>query len=219
MEPKKIVIADSRWLLLTGLKSVLERTPALDLVAETHQSCDLGKLLTEHQPDVVVTGFSVQSVVESNRLKAALKKSPKTRLLYIGDSVQKATVADVMQLEPRSYILTVCDEQEIVDAIWAAVEDKAFFCGKILDVLTGTENLQIGLELADSCQPVLLSEREVEIIQLIAEEFSSKQIAEQLFISSHTVNTHRKNIMHKIGVCNTAGILMYAVRNEILSQA
>jgi DNA-binding CsgD family transcriptional regulator len=68
-----------------------------------------------------------------------------------------------------------------------------------------------------TCDPVLLSERENEIIVLIAEGYTNDQIAEQLFLSKHTVNTHRKNILAKLGVKNTAGIVMYAVKTQLIS--
>jgi len=103
-----------------------------------------------------------------------------------------------------------------------AVEETArgskFFCGQILETI---RKASIDVEDIDfdsfSCEPIVVSDRENEIITLIAEGLTNIQIAEQLFLSSHTVNTHRKNIMAKLGVKNTAGIVMYAVKTNLVS--
>ena len=93
-----------------------------------------------------------------------------------------------------------------------------FFCGQILETI---QKAQIDVNDLDfdsfSCDAVVLSERENEIIVLIAEGFTNNQIAEELFLSNHTITTHRKNIMAKLGVKNTAGIVMYAVKTNLVS--
>jgi DNA-binding NarL/FixJ family response regulator len=93
-----------------------------------------------------------------------------------------------------------------------------FFCGKILDEIR-RESIDVtdleGLEL--TCDPIVLSGRETEVLQLIAEGHTNTQIAEKLFLSAHTVTTHRKNIMAKLGVNNTAAIVMYAVKTGLVS--
>jgi DNA-binding CsgD family transcriptional regulator len=93
-----------------------------------------------------------------------------------------------------------------------------FFCGQILETIQRA-NIDVNDIDFDSftCEPVVLSDRENEIIKLIAEGNTNPQIADLLFLSSHTVNTHRKNIMTKLGVKNTAGIVMYAVKTNLVS--
>ena len=117
-----------------------------------------------------------------------------------------------------SYIKKDCDLQEIYDAVLETAKGNKFFCGKILETINKS-NLDVddidygGL----TCDPVMMSDRENEIIVLIAEGYTNDQIAEMLFLSKHTVNTHRKNILFKLGVKNTAGIVMYAVKTELVS--
>ena len=92
------------------------------------------------------------------------------------------------------------------------------FCGQILERIR-EEKINIDdIEFDElSCDPIAISEREVEIIALIAEGYTNGQIAAKLFISNHTVNTHRKNIMKKLGVNNTAGIVMYAAKTNLVN--
>ena len=93
-----------------------------------------------------------------------------------------------------------------------------FFCGQILETI---HKANIDVDDIDcdalSCEPLSLSEREMEIITLIAEGYTNTQIADMIFLSTHTVNTHRKNIMGKLGVKNTAGIVMYAVKTNLVT--
>src|SRR5690606_35251920 len=97
-------------------------------------------------------------------------------------------------------------------------EGKKFFCGQILETI---QRASIDINDIDvdalSCEPVSLSEREVQIIKMIAEGLTNAQIAEDLFLSNHTINTHRKNILSKLGIKNTAGIVMYAVKMNLVS--
>ena len=115
-----------------------------------------------------------------------------------------------------SYVKKDCELSEIVNAVLETQKGNKFFCGQILETI---QKAQIDVNDLDfdsfSCDAVVLSERENEIIVLIAEGFTNNQIAEELFLSNHTITTHRKNIMAKLGVKNTAGIVMYAVKTNL----
>ena len=127
-------------------------------------------------------------------------------------------MVDALRSGVKSYVKKDCDITEIINAIKETDRGNKFFCGQILETI---QRANINVEDIDfesfSCEPVLLSERENEIIKYIAEGQTNAQIAEQLFLSNHTINTHRKNIMAKLGVKNTAGIVMYAVKTQIVS--
>ena len=106
---------------------------------------------------------------------------------------------------------------EILEAVTETAQGNKFFCGQILETIQDA-NLDVeDIDDVFSCEAVIISKRECEIITLIAEGFTNQQIAEKLFLSSHTVNTHRKNIMAKLGVKNTAGIVMYAIKTNLTS--
>ena len=118
-----------------------------------------------------------------------------------------------------SYIKKSCDLQEIIDAIHNTSKGVNFFCGKILEAIK-KDSIEVSLLTNSqefSCDAVELSKREKEVLCLIAEGLTNTAIADKLFLSSHTVTTHRKNIMIKLGVNNTAGIVMYAVKSGIVS--
>ena len=118
-----------------------------------------------------------------------------------------------------SYIKKSCDLEEITDAIQQTSRGTSFFCGKILEEIRKAsivvDEFNNVTELP--CDAIELSKREKEVLYLIAEGNTNTEIAEILFLSSHTVTTHRKNIMIKLGVKNTAGIVMYAVKSGLVS--
>ena len=117
-----------------------------------------------------------------------------------------------------SYVKKDCELSEIVNAVNETSRGNKFFCGQILETIQKAEIDVNDLDFDSfSCEAVVLSQRENEIIKLVAEGNTNGKIAELLFLSNHTINTHRKNIMAKLGVKNTAGIVMYAVKMNIVS--
>jgi DNA-binding NarL/FixJ family response regulator len=111
-------------------------------------------------------------------------------------------------------LLKDCDQDEIVEAIYKTAAGEQFMCGKIVTSVLDDSTANIA---SSSCEGLNISEREMEIIKLIAEGLSNKEVADKLFLSTHTVTTHRKNIMNKLGVNNTAGLVLFAVRENLIS--
>ena len=118
----------------------------------------------------------------------------------------------------RSYVKKSCSLEEIINAVSDTAKGERFFCGQVLDRLRRESvDLDSLIDNDFGCEPVVISERESEIIALIAEGMTNTQIAEKLFLSGHTVGTHRKNIMQKLGVNNTAALVMYAVKTGMVN--
>jgi len=110
-------------------------------------------------------------------------------------------------------LMNDCDKDEIIDSVKSCAKGDKFFCGQVLDKLNWSE----GQESSHGCDPINISERELEVLQLIAEGLTTKQIADKLHLSFHTVMTHRKNMMAKLGLNNTAGLIVYAVKENLIS--
>ena len=213
----RLLLADSNQLIRVGLKSTLSG------LAEVHSIVEIsnGKQFIDFAQqggiavvliDYTAEGFDINDVIASLRLNPSLK--------FIGLTYLQSpqTLVDALRGGVMSYIKKDCDLQEISDAVIETAKGNKFFCGKILETIS-----KANLDVDDidhgvlTCDPVLMSDRENEIIVLIAEGYTNDQIAEMLFLSKHTVNTHRKNILFKLGVKNTAGIVMYAVKTQLVS--
>ncbi len=219
MEVKKIsvAIADSSRLIRTGLDLVLSQESDIELVGEAENTAQLVELLASFQVDVVLMDFTAQNfslevIVELTRT------FPDTRVVAITPDQDGETIINALKAGVTSYIKKDCDFDEIISSVRETANGSKFFCGKILETI---RRVNIDVDGQDwsqfNCEPVHLSEREQEIITFIAEGYTNSEIAERLFLSPHTVNTHRKNIMHKLGVNNTAAVVMYAVKTNLVN--
>ncbi|MGB1636809.1 MAG: DNA-binding response regulator, partial [Flavobacteriales bacterium] len=178
---------------------------------------DLVGLVQSFQPDVVVVDFLADEfdIDVVRRVKVA---HPSTRVLAITTQQSGHTLVNALRAGVDSYIKKDCDLGEVEDAIRETAKGGTFFCGQILDRI---RQESIDVEDLDTlpltCDPIHLSGRETEVLQLIAEGLTNTQVAEKLFLSTHTVTTHRKNILSKLGVNNTAAMVMYAVKTGLVS--
>ena len=130
----------------------------------------------------------------------------------------KNNLNKVLQSGITSYLLKDCDKTEILEAVNSTIKGEKFICGKIVSYLTAEKEIVPTNSFIKSlgCDGMSVTDREIDIIRGIAEGLSNKLIADKLKLSTHTVNTHRKNIMSKLGVNNTAGVVMFAVKNQLL---
>jgi DNA-binding NarL/FixJ family response regulator len=162
--------------------------------------------------DYTAIGFEIDDIVR------VLSKKPSIKILAITPEQSAQTLIDALKSGVQSYVKKDCGLGEIIDAVRETGAGKKFFCGQILETIQKSSIDVNDIDLENfSCEPVSLSDRESEVIVLIAEGLTNLQIAGQLFLSTHTVNTHRKNIMAKLGVKNTAGIVMFAVKTNLIS--
>ena len=217
MLKKSIIIADSSTIGRIGLKAIIDTMDGYDVVGEAENSEEVFVLIERNAPHIVIIdflsdGFDIETVVEIRR------SYPKVMLLAITPLQSGATLTSALRAGIDSYIKKSCDIPEVIDAIEKTSEGTSFYCGKILKKIR-KESIDINdLEVMDfSCVAIGLSKREKEVLGMIAEGHTNTKIAELLFLSAHTVTTHRKNIMHKLGVKNTAGIVMYAVKSGVVS--
>jgi DNA-binding NarL/FixJ family response regulator len=211
----KILIADNSYLALKGFEALLSENSDFQLVAEANTYEVLFEKLKLHRPDLLIIDYT-SSPFSVENIQQALKKYPSTKVLAITPNISKSMVLRAMDSGVISYLLKDCDKEEITEAIYKTVKGEKFLCGKVLDVITNEPKEAIMDAYYPSCEGVNVTDREMEIIKLVAEGHSNKQIADMLFLSTHTVTTHRKNIMGKLKVNNTAGLVLFAVKNNLL---
>lgn len=217
MPTVKLLLADSNQLIRLGLKSVFSDSQLFNIVEEAESNEDLlSKAATTDAQvaliDYTSPGFTIDVIPQVR------EKNKNIQFVAITYDQSGFTIVNAIKSGVTSYIKKDCDVQEIKDAVTETAAGSKFFCGKILETIQkeAIEVQNIEVE-AMSCAPITLTQREQEIILLIAEGNTTGQIAEKLFLSAHTVNTHRKNIMAKLGVNNTAAIVMYAVKQQLVS--
>lgn len=213
----QVVVADSSRLIGAGLEAILAGEKDLNYRGQADSTERLMQILNVQAVDVILmdftsSGFSLETIAE------VLAKFPEVRVVAITPDQESTTIVNALKAGVTSYVKKNCDFDEIISSLRATAQGSKFFCGKILETIHDGNIDPDSEEYADfSCEPIHLSDREQEIITLIAEGMKNAEIAERLFLSTHTVNTHRKNIMQKLGVKNTAAIVMYAVKANLVN--
>ena len=212
-----ILLADSNPLIRFGLKSIFTDKKEYEIIGEVVSSAELIKKLKLLKPDVVLIDYTSPDF-SIDVIPQALQVNSHVKFVAITPEQSGITLVNAIKSGITSYIKKDCDIDEIVDSVKETAAGGKFFCGQILETIR-REAIQVdNIENIDfSCAPLTLSNRELEIIQLIAEGYTNDQISEKLFLSKHTIATHRKNIMAKLGVNNTASIVMYAVKTQLVS--
>jgi DNA-binding NarL/FixJ family response regulator len=207
----KVVIAEEREIVAQGLKNIISAIDGVVVDAVKFNSTELLSYVKNNPVDIVVLdycseGFKVEDI-------PVIQSVDGVRVLAISERPEKAFLQTALSAGAYGHILLCCDAPEIEDAVKSLYSGDKFFCGKVLSAIN-EESLDAS---SSSCAPVNLSKRELEIIEMIADGLTNKDIAEKLFLSTHTIMTHRKNIMGKLGVKNTAGIVIYAVKENVVS--
>ncbi|MFN7912356.1 MAG: DNA-binding response regulator [Bacteroidota bacterium] len=214
----KVLIADKNYLSRVALELLVGELKGFDLVPSVcGDKADLINQLKLSKPNLVIAD-SIALGINAVELKQICSKFKKTNFLIITEALPKNELSNLLDSGITSYLLKECDKAEIMDAINSTIKDQKFICGKIVSILTSAPELTVTNTLIKKigCDGMHVTERETEIIKAIAEGLSNKLIADKLNLSTHTVNTHRKNIMQKLGVNNTAGVVMFAVKNNLL---
>jgi DNA-binding NarL/FixJ family response regulator len=209
----RIIIADSHFLSRKGLSVLLNENKDFIILSEALSSSELVSQSRLYQPDLIVIDYtSANYSLES--LQQISKKFPSAKLLAITDVQPNAVISKALNTGVTSHLLKDCDQDEIIEAIYKTANGEKFMCGKITSAVLDEKSSAV---TEYSCEGLNVSEREMEIIKLIAEGCSNKEVADKLFLSTHTVTTHRKNIMNKLGINNTAGLVLFAVRENLVS--
>jgi len=214
----KVLIADKNFLSRVGLELLVGELKGFDLVPSVcGDKEDLINQLSLSKPNLLISDFTTLGVTISE-LKELTKKFNRTKFLIITEVLPKKELLKLMDSGITSYLLKECEKSEILEAVNSTIKGEKFVCGKVVSMLTSSPEIVVNNSFIKSlgCDGFPVTEREIDIIRGIAEGLSNKLIADKLNLSTHTVNTHRKNIMAKLGVNNTAGVVMFAVKNQLL---
>jgi DNA-binding NarL/FixJ family response regulator len=212
-----IILADSNEIIRLGLRAIISSNSSWKIVGEAKNNEELQEIIESFGEAVVLIDYSANGF-DISIIPKILSSNKNVKFVAVTPEQSAQTLVDALRSGVTSYVKKDCEISEIVNSLEETFNGNKFFCGQILETIQRA-NIDVNDIDFDSftCESVVLSERENEIIKLIAEGNTNPQIADQLFLSSHTVNTHRKNIMGKLGVRNTAGIVMYAVKTNLVS--
>jgi two-component system response regulator NreC len=211
----RILIADDHGIVRTGLKLLLDRISEMEVVGEAADGREAVRLAAELQPDIVVMDIAMPLL---NGLQAAqvIRENATTGVIFVTMHTDESYILKALAAGARGYLLKDNADEDIERAIRAVAAGKPYFSPAISRALLADDvRLMRKRGVQDSYD--LLTEREREILQLLAEGKSNKEAAAVLNLSPYTVETHRTNMMQKLGLHNTAEIVLYAVRKGIIT--
>ena len=201
-----IIIADPNYLTREGFKYIINENSSLNVAAEITKSKDLWLQVETKKPDVLVMDYTAPNFIDIDELEKVNEISEKTKMLVISDDRNKENILRAIKYGVTGYLSKQCEKEEIINALFTVHKGEKFFCNKILDVILEKQNTP-SIDIAE----LNLSEREIEVITLITTGYSNKEIADMLFISIHTLYTHRKNIMKKLNFKSPVELVLLAL--------
>lgn len=212
----KLLLADDHGIVRRGMRSLLELEPGLEVVGETGDGLEALRLCETLSPDVAILDIAMPSMNGIEVTTRALKAQPALRVIILSMHADETYVVRALMAGAKGYLLKEAAEEDLLPAVRAVSAGKSFFSPAISRLLLEDYVRQLkqrGLE--DSFH--LLTDREREVLQLLAEGRSNKEVAAVLGVGLSTIETHRANLMQKLGLRNTAEIVLYAVRKRVIA--
>ncbi|HAX47444.1 MAG TPA: response regulator transcription factor [Ignavibacteria bacterium] len=218
MKTTKILIVDDHEVVRDGLRNILTSLDNISIAGEAGNGEDAVKMYSSLKPDLVIMDISMPGMNGIEATRVIKEKDPDARILILTMHDNQEYLNQIIRSGAKGFILKNTDKEELLDAVKTVASGDNFFSKDISKLIidnyirTAKET-----EKNDGYKEVPLTKREIEILKLIASGYSNQEIANILYISYNTVDTHRKNIMHKLSIKNTAGLVRYAIEKGLIS--
>ncbi len=216
MNKIRILVADDHGIVRQGLRFVLEREPDFQVVGEATDGREAVRLAEALNPKVIIMDIGMPQLNGIEATSQIVRRDADAKVIILSMHSDEVYLLRALSAGVRGYLLKGSADQDLVRAVRAVAEGKCFFSPAISQMLAEEYTRQLQrTDSEDSYE--LLTEREREILQLLAEGKSNKEVATVLDVSPYTVETHRTHLMQKLNLHNTAEIVLYAVRKKIVS--
>lgn len=213
MKKRSLLVCDSHFLCREGLKSVINKNPFYEVIDEACSQEELERKLQAGKYDIILLDYADERKFGLQSITFIQEVAPLSGVVIISDEPNKRNIYDVLSRGITHYITKNCKEHEIYKVLDACRDHEKYFCSRILDVII---DKSFGNSEEQSDKDDLLTAREKEIVELIAQGRMAKEISGLLNISIHTIYTHRKNIMNKLEISSPVELITYAINNGIL---
>jgi DNA-binding NarL/FixJ family response regulator len=215
MTALRIVVVDDHSVVRRGVRALLESQPGWEVTAEATTGREAVELAKQLQPDVVVMDLSLPELNGLDATRQILKESPRTEVLVLTMHHSEELARNVLQAGARAYILKSDADENLIAAVDSLRQHKPFLTSKVTEFVLD-DYLRRVEEQVDGAPYTVVTTREREIIQLLAEGNSNKEAAATLGISVKTIEAHRANLMRKLRLRSLSDLVRYAIRNKIV---
>lgn len=211
----KILIADDHKIIRDGLKALLEKVPEMDVVGEAENGRAAVDLTRRLSPHVVIMDISMPELNGIEATRQIREEFPGIKVIALSMYFDKRYVAGMLKAGVSGYLLKNCASEELIKAVKDVVKNKTYMSPKISDMVV--KDYAHLLSSKETSPADLLTPREREVLQLIAEGVKTHDIADRLNVSIKTISTHRQQIMQKLGMDSVAELTLFALKEGIIS--
>lgn len=213
----KILFADDHAIVRDGLRSLFKSDPGFQIVGEAADGNEAIKLVAKYRPDVAVLDISMPNVNGIEATGIIKQRYPETKVLVLTIHENEEYIRELILAGADGYVLKNAEKKEIFDGVRAVANGSTFFSANVskalLEGLVRSTRSKVPFQLSNEDK---LTKRETEVLRLIAEGLTSKQIAERLSLSITTVNSHRTKIMKKLNIHEIVGLVKYAIQRSLI---
>ena len=211
----RILLADDHTLVRQGLRKILEEVNDWEVIGEANDGREAVRQAVKKKPDVAILDVGMPQLGGIEAARQIMRRAPNVKVLILSMHADEAYVTQALRAGAKGYLLKDSADADLIRSVTAVSQDKSFFSPSVAKVMLD-DYLRHLADRGITDRYDSLSEREREVFQLIAEGKSNKEIAEILFISPSTVETHRAHILEKLDLHGAAELVLYAVRRGII---
>lgn len=207
----KVMIADDHGIVRSGITLLLERQPDIDVIAEASDGAEALKLAVDRRPDVAILDNSMPKLTGLQAAREIKQQAPEVNVLILSMHDDERYLYEALRVGAGGYVLKRAADQDLVRAVRAVNDGEPFLTDDAQRTL-----VKAWIESGEEAPRDKLTDRELEVVKLIAEAHTNKQIAEVLGLSEKTVESHRSNILNKLGMSDRVELVRYAVRRGLI---
>ncbi len=210
----KVLLIDDHQVVLESLKLLLRSINDTEVVGTLNDGRQVDTFLLTNEVDLIISDFHMPFMNGIELTLQVRRKHPKVKVLLLTMAEEAHHIREAIKIGVNGYILKKSGKEELEKAISTIINGKRYFSEAVIEELAADDNEDLNNHHPNTIQH--LTEREIEVLRLIAIEYSSNEIAEKLFISLSTVETHRRNLFQKLNVKSAIGLVKFAIKNGLV---
>jgi len=213
----KIIMVDDHQIVRDGIKALISDEDWIDIIGEASNHRELFALLDTLNPDLIMLDISMPEMSGIEIARKLTQERPEIKLLMLSMYMSEEFITNAIEAGAKGYLTKTTTQEEILNALKTIVDGGEFYSDSVSNILLKSFIKKTQNKTSESKeQAITLTKRENEILKLFAEGLSNKEIADKLFISIRTVESHKNNIMQKLELKSTVELIKYAIRNKII---